>query len=61
MKSGKADMFLYSENFAAKGPNETISCLDFYIKNRISGIKNCLYSPITVSLKIRIDTFGSII
>ena len=28
-------MFLYSENFAAKGPNEVISCLDFYI-NRLS-------------------------
>jgi hypothetical protein len=39
MKSGKADMFPSFENFAAKGPNETISCLDFYIRNRISGIK----------------------
>ena len=28
-------MFLYSENFAAKGPNEVISCLDFFI-NRLS-------------------------
>jgi hypothetical protein len=34
MKTGAADVFLYSENFAGKGPNESISCLDFYVKNR---------------------------
>jgi hypothetical protein len=40
MKTGAADMFLYSENFAGKGPNESISCLDFYIKNRKSNFRN---------------------
>ena len=25
-------MFLYAEHSAGKGPNEVISCLDFYIK-----------------------------
>jgi hypothetical protein len=32
-KTFKATMFVYSEHFACKGPNEVISCLDFYVKN----------------------------
>lgn len=28
----KSTMFLYSENFAGKGPNDVLSCLQFYIK-----------------------------
>jgi hypothetical protein len=35
MVSKKATMFMYSENFAAKGPNETISFVDYYIKKNI--------------------------
>jgi len=39
MKTGAANMFLYSESFAGKGPNKSISCLDFYIKNRKSNFR----------------------
>lgn len=31
--SGESTMYLYSETFAKKGPNETISCLEDYLKN----------------------------
>ena len=33
-----ATMFLYAENFAAKGPNEVLSCLEFYISMLDPGI-----------------------
>jgi hypothetical protein len=34
MKTGKAFMYMYSENFALKGPNETISFVH-YMKHNI--------------------------
>jgi hypothetical protein len=39
IRSEKAEMFLYSENFALKGPNETISFLDFYIKKSFTKVE----------------------
>lgn len=36
MKNNNAFMFMYSENFALKGPNETISFVEFYLKNKIN-------------------------
>jgi hypothetical protein len=33
MKNGNGFMFMYSETFAAKGPNETISFLNHYFTN----------------------------
>jgi hypothetical protein len=35
MKTGKAFMYMYSENFALKGPNETISFIHHYMKQNI--------------------------
>jgi hypothetical protein len=35
MKNGKAFMFMYSENFALKGPNETISFINHYLNHNI--------------------------
>ena len=37
--SGLATMFLYSEHFAGKGPNEVISCLAFYFSGLDSSVK----------------------
>ena len=37
--NNNAWMFIHSENFAAKGPNEVISCLDFYIKRLSNKIR----------------------
>ena len=34
----QATMFVYAENYAGKGPNEVISCLDFYIRSLPSEI-----------------------
>ncbi len=31
--SGEATMFLYAEHYANKGPNEVISCLQFYLES----------------------------
>ncbi len=36
LKSNKAVMFLYPENYAKKGCNETISYINYYIENCIS-------------------------
>ena len=33
MVDDDATMYLYSEHYAGKGPNEVISCLDDYIKD----------------------------
>lgn len=46
MGEGKANMFMYSENFSMKGPNETISILNFYLSNKINqNIKKiCIFS-----------------
>jgi hypothetical protein len=33
LKSNKATMFLYSENYSAKGPNEVISCINYYLNS----------------------------
>ena len=35
METEKANMFLYSEHFAGKGPNEVISIINFYINNLV--------------------------
>ena len=43
MINKKATMFIYSENFAAKGANEIISFMDYYIKNKILTSTNKLY------------------
>jgi hypothetical protein len=43
MSSEKATMFMYSENYAMKGPNETISFLNYYIKNKIDKKVKKLY------------------
>ena len=34
----QATMFIYAKNYAGKGPNEVISCLDFYIRSLPCGI-----------------------
>ena len=34
-----ANMYLYTEHFAAKGPNEVISCLDHYISGLSATIR----------------------
>ena len=39
-KTKKATMFVCSENFAHKGPNEIISMLDFYVKKLSENVKN---------------------
>ena len=36
MKNGSAAMFMYSENFSLKGPNETISFINYYITKNIN-------------------------
>jgi hypothetical protein len=38
-KNETADMFVYSEHFAGKGPNEVISFIEFYVKKLNSNIK----------------------
>jgi hypothetical protein len=35
MKTGKALMYMYSENFALNGPNETISFIHHYMEQNI--------------------------
>ncbi len=35
IKTGKALIFMFSENFALKGPNQTISFINYYINNNI--------------------------
>jgi hypothetical protein len=40
MCNGQSNMFLYSEHFAKKGPNEIISCLNFYFQKLNPSIKN---------------------
>jgi hypothetical protein len=41
--SEKGSMFMYSENFALKGPNETISILNYYFSNKIKNTVKKLY------------------
>ncbi len=43
MKTSKAIMYMYSENFALKGPNETISFVNHYLKENISTSVEELY------------------
>ncbi len=43
MKTSKSLMFMYTENFALKGPNETISFINFYIKNKIEATVEEIY------------------
>ncbi len=43
MKTSKAIMCMYSENFALKVPNETISFINYYLKENISTSVEELY------------------
>jgi hypothetical protein len=52
MKNGSATMFMYSETFVGKGPNETISFLNYYFSEKIErSVKKNLHSVIIVSHK----------
>jgi hypothetical protein len=39
----KVTMFMYSENFTMKGPNKTISLLNFYLQNKIESNVRRIY------------------
>jgi len=39
MRNETADMFVYSEHYAGKGPNEVISFMDFYMKKLDPNVK----------------------
>jgi hypothetical protein len=43
MGEEKAVMFMYSENFALKGPNETISILNYYLQTKIGSNVKKIY------------------
>lgn len=42
LQSHKATMFVYTENFALKGPNEVITCLSDYIEKHKTPLQNKL-------------------
>lgn len=42
MKTGESVMFMYSENFARKGPNDTVACLLNYFEGLDSKIRNVI-------------------
>jgi hypothetical protein len=53
MKTSKDDMYVYSENFALKGPNDTISFVNYYLKeNNGMRLKMSLYTKFQLNLKI---------
>ena len=51
-----ATMFLYAEHYAKKGPNEVISCLNYYFDGLSTSISKVHIFWIIAFLKIRTDT-----
>lgn len=59
MKTRQGTMFMYSEHFAGKGPNEVISILDWYFSEKVpAAVKHVHLFADIAPLRIKTDIYG---